>query len=108
MTDPREEKLPRWARDELAKARRAARDAERKLADHVAAAERSRIWYGSYDNPIYVPETNGYQRLHFTLGERDTYDEIQVSIKDGGLEVMGGHGIVLEPQVSNVVHVRLS
>ncbi len=107
MTDPREEKLPQWARKLLAKERFRANSAERKLAEHLDTVEKSRIWYGDFNNPIYVPDMNGYQTVHFSLtGKQGVMDEIAVTIKDDALEIQGGTSVSLELQSSNYFRVR--
>lgn len=105
MPDPREAKLPRWAQDELAKERAKARYAERQLAEHKATVPQSRLWHGDYDNPIYLPDCN---TVHWQLygGDR-LFDQIQVRMDGGALEVTGGHAIAIEPNSSNFVHIRL-
>ncbi|QBJ00261.1 hypothetical protein SEA_PHARAOH_73 [Mycobacterium phage Pharaoh] len=108
--DEREPKLPKWAQELLAEERRKRADYERKLAQHKATVEPSLIWYGDYDNPIYVPPNYGHQRFHMSMnGEVDPYlhDEIQVSLKDDELEISGGRGLLVKPQVSNVIKIRL-
>lgn len=109
-TAPREEKLPRWAQLELAKARRRAEDAEQALADHQASLTPTRIWYGDFNNPIYVPVTYGHERVHFDLGEHgEHYTEIQVCLdRQGRLEIQGGHAVCLDLQSSNTFQVRFA
>lgn len=105
----REQKLPVWARQRLRAARDRADRAESQLAAHMETVEQTSIWYGDYQNPIYIPRHYGHQRVHFKLGE-DTvgsWNEVQVGIRDGGLEIMASRAMTIEPQVSNVVLVRL-
>lgn len=84
--DPREAKLPQWARKLLADERYRASCAERKLAEHVAKIEKSRIWYGDYNNPIYIPDDNGYQTVYFSPnGGEGTLHQIGVTIRDGAI-----------------------
>lgn len=106
--DPREEKLPRWARAQLERARHRAATAEARLAAHLDTVTRSRIWYGDYENPVYVPEFGGYQRLHFQLADGSWVgDQINVGIDRGGLSVMAGRPVNLEPTASNCFRVTL-
>jgi len=106
--DPREAKLPRWARDILARARGRANSAENKLAAHWATAEKSRIWYGNYDNPIYIPDAHGYQTVYFSpSGGESAFDQIGVTIRDGAIEVQGGGSVAIELQSSNFFRVYL-
>jgi hypothetical protein len=107
IPDEREAKLPKWAREELESQRSARRLAEKKLKDHLRTVEPTRIWYGSFDNPVYVPEDRGYQNIHFTHEGSDGYGEIQVRInRQGLLEINGGHQLVIEMQSSNCFQVR--
>jgi hypothetical protein len=107
MNDPREEKLPRWARELLLKERRRADDAERKLDDHLKTVEKTQVWYGNYDNQIYVPSGYG-QQIHFdTTGNNRYYEQISVRLDDGALYVMGGRPLSLEPEASNTCRVRM-
>ncbi|AUV62025.1 hypothetical protein KIV63_gp19 [Mycobacterium phage SWU2] len=109
MKDEREAKLPRWARDLLTQERTRADRAERKLAAHLDTVEPSHIWYGDYNNPIYIPPDYGYQTVHFQLGEiGDMHTDVNCRIKDGAVEVGGGHGLSLDMEVSNRFRIRFS
>jgi hypothetical protein len=110
--DPREEKLPVWARELLSKERERASRAEGKLQDHLETIEKSRIWFGSYDNPIYVPEPFGHQTLHFQVLDDSVGGDIQVRIKKDhkgrtGIEVNGGDSVTVELDASNLFRVYL-
>ncbi|PVA66179.1 DUF7239 family protein [Mycobacteroides abscessus] len=108
VRDPREEKLPRWARQLLAQERFRASRAEHNLAEHLATVEQSRIWYGDYGNPIYIPDDNGYQTVYFSpAGGRSTFQQIGVRIRDRAIEIQGGDTLTLELQSSNVFRARL-
>lgn len=107
MTDPREEKLPKWAKDILRAERRRAIEAEEKLAEHLTTVQQSRIWFGGYDNPIYVPEPHGYQTVHFNpLGDDQLHHTIQVRINGEGVEINGGSSLNISPMASNLLYVR--
>lgn len=109
VSDEREARLPRWARELLAHERRERRDAERRLAAHLETVVKSSIWYGNYDNPVYVPDPYGFQTVHFVLldGSDRVGDQISVHIDKGGLQIMGGSSVALEPCGSNSLSVRL-
>ncbi|KAA0021822.1 DUF7239 family protein [Antrihabitans cavernicola] len=108
MSDPREDKLPRWARELLGSERRKASDAQAKLAEHLGTVVESPIWYGGYDNPVYLPERYGYQEIHFRVGGTDRlFDEVAVGLNGDRVEVRGGRGLILEPVASKVVVVKL-
>ncbi|EIV49580.1 DUF7239 family protein [Mycobacteroides abscessus] len=106
--DPREEKLPQWARKLLADERYRASRAEHRLAEHVAKIAKSRIRYGGYDNPIYIPDDNGYQTVYFyPNGGDSTFQQIAVTIRDGAIEIQGGDTLTIELQASNTFRARL-
>ncbi|MDM2398125.1 hypothetical protein PP613_03725 [Mycobacteroides abscessus] len=108
MRDPREEKLPRWARQLLAQERYRASCAERRLAEHLATVVKSRIWYGDYNNPIYIPDDYGYQTVHFyPNGGDSTFQQIGVTIRDGAIEIQGGDTLTIELKSSNYFRTRL-
>ncbi|USL89195.1 hypothetical protein SEA_POOMPHA_64 [Mycobacterium phage Poompha] len=104
--DPREEKLPKWAKHLLATERQKRAVAERKLAEHLETIEPSRIWWGDYDNPIYIPPHYGYQTVHFQLGDQGMHTEVSARLKDDALEIGGGHGLTIDMEVSNRFRVR--
>lgn len=82
--DPREAKLPAWAREQLAKARIGRAAAEDRLNAHLATITKSRIWYGDYTNPIYIDDKDGYQTVYFSpSGSGSAFDQIGVAIRDG-------------------------
>lgn len=108
VRDPREEKLPQWARKLLADERCRAIRAERKLAEHLTTIKKSRIWYGDYDNPIYIPDDNGYQTVYFApTGGESTFQQIGVVIRDGAIELQGGDRLAIELKSSNYFRARL-
>lgn len=108
VRDPREEKLPQWARKLLADERYRASRAEHRLSEHVAKVEKSRIWYGDYNNPIYIPDDNGYQTVYFSpSGGEGTFHQIGVTIRDGAIEIQGGDTLTLELRSSNYFRARL-
>ena len=109
IIDPREERLPRWAQHSLGRERVRREDAELKLAAHLDTVEKSRIWFGDYGNPIYIPEPHGYQTVYFSPnGSDSSFDQIGVTIRDGGIEIQGGNTMSIELQSSNFFHARFS
>jgi hypothetical protein len=108
--DPREVKLPVWARNLLNQERISRRAAERKLAEHLETVEPSPIWYGDHNNPIYVPVNYGYQTVYFsTTGKpsKHTYEEIGVSFRQGTIQVQGGTSVTINPTASNCFDINL-
>lgn len=101
-------KLPQWAQDYLKATHARAVEAERKLAEFKAGVEPTRIWYGDYDNRVYVPESNGYQTVHFNARGTDALDDdVQVRFgEDDALEINSGGPMVIEPTVSNLILIK--
>ena len=108
--DPREDRLPAWARDKLSTMRRAASEAAAELAALKTGTEPASFWLQSWDDEkrFYLPKNSG--RVMFGQGET----ELQLSENFGGgggyvgwLSVSGGPGgIVVAPHSSNVVLIR--
>lgn len=114
MSDPREEKLPVWAKNVLASERARADRAERMLAEHLETVEPSRISYGSYENPLYIPDEFGLATVRFELGpkvgDQHVHDQISVGLREDfhgvrHLDINGGHAICVYPSASNLVRV---
>jgi hypothetical protein len=115
--DAREPNLPKWAQHQLNRLRISARLANEALADHQASQTPTNIWYGDYDNPIYIPNTYETMTVHFaTHGPDDPEDhmhDIQIRHttsreypEDHYLEISGGDSLVIEPVVSNLIRIR--
>lgn len=85
------------------------RRAESRLQAHLETVEKTNIWYGDYENPIYIPNAPYRRDVTFAMDpERGCAGEIRVGINPHGeFEVMGGRQLVLEPRVSNVVKIKL-
>lgn len=103
MRDPREEKLPRWAQQELDRLRRKVADAER-LAEEARLAtkpeESDAILY-PYDE---VPVGLGRALVRFLLGG-DAY--VDARVVHGSLELMtDAPGVLVRPRAANVVLVK--
>jgi hypothetical protein len=115
MHDSREEKLPAWAKKLLADERHERAMAERRLLEHLETVEPTRISYGDYDNPLYLPNHFGFQTIHFDLAHEargQLYESISVGLRkdfDGVLyvDVNGGRGISIQPTATNCVRVYL-
>jgi hypothetical protein len=107
MNDPREVKLPRWAQEELARARQEATDAKERLATYEATLSKTSVWHGNYvDPPIYLPE---HTQVHWQMREGSkTFDTITVHRDDHhGLLLHGSTSIRLLPGASNSIYVDL-
>lgn len=54
-----------------------------------------------YDNPIYIPDDNGYQTVYFyPNGGDSTFQQIAVTIRDGAIEIQGGDTLTIDLQAS--------
>lgn len=112
--DPREEKLPAWARDKLAMMRRATNESRTTLHDLMEGSEPGPFWlepWSGPDNPrrFYLPKYAG--RLMF--GDPTKTDE-DFTISDGrgnswGLEnhltITGRDRLAVLPNSSNVIQL---
>lgn len=108
MSD-RFDRLPKWAKEEIASLKRQRSDALRTIQDLTETVAPTQIWHGDYENRIYIPPKFGYQRVHFeTRPGQNIRDDIQVMLdeKAGEVELMGGRSISISPVASNVVRVR--
>jgi hypothetical protein len=109
MPDPREPKLPKWAQEEL-------RNLRNKLETEKRRADEARIGNGGPDSDTFidpydeVPIRLGREtRINFVLGDKfQEYFDVQIKRYHGDvyLEVHGGTGMVITPQVSNVIQIR--
>lgn len=114
--DPREDRLPKWAQELIRELRVARERAVQDLEDHRASQTPTNIWYGDYDNRVYVPANSaGTPNVHFqTHGPNDPepfLHDIQVRhcrspYYPNMIDVSGGDGIVITPYGSNGVRIR--
>lgn len=113
MNDPREEKLPKWARHELEFLRRDVENLSAELrrvvgreptsvvsdphAEDITAAARM---------PLYL---DPHRSVRFKLADHK-YAYVDVRLKEDGteLELMASGPLVLHPQVTNVMRMRLA
>lgn len=102
--DPREDKLPRWAQDLLAKLRRERDDAEQRADEARYATDpdgSSAVLHPWADIPVGL---GADARVRFKLGP-SFYVDARVN-RDRELELRACGPLVLIPQVSNVVRIR--
>jgi hypothetical protein len=104
MADPREERLPKWAQEELARLRRQVLR-ERALNDDlrgkVGETNTHVQNYGSDDQPL--PKD---ARVQFRMGER--YDQyVTVNVEGDALWLHGGRFLTIHPHVSNAFRVTV-
>ncbi|GAB3847354.1 hypothetical protein GCM10029963_28700 [Micromonospora andamanensis] len=115
MPDPREAKLPRWARDEMARLRKVADQCEARIAEAERQAERARLATDP-DGSDTVLEPYGDEiglgngkRVRFRLPGRDRlrqWVDVRVT-RYGTVELMGGDALTLHPSASNVLNVAV-
>lgn len=96
-TDPREEKLPRWAQDLLQDARSDANQYRRRLGE-TRTAENSDVMLDPVsDEPRGLG--GNHTRIRFL-------DQVDVLTRDGTVEIIAVEGALrIEPKTSNVVRV---
>jgi hypothetical protein len=121
--DPREERLPRWARDRINTLRFRLTEAQRSRDEARLSrgpAEATDTWIDPYatEGPITLPKG---ERIRFVIKhpepgrvERDWVDVSvrEQSYRDGStdrwVEVMGGATLALRPSSSNVIQIRVN
>lgn len=95
---PREDRLPKWAQEELARLRRELRRSERELDRHI---QRGDFMPGDFGN-CRVPKK---MQLHSAESAVD-WGAIRVTFRDDGeVEVSNTGGLRIEPMSSNVARV---
>jgi hypothetical protein len=103
VTDPREARLPKWAQGELADLRRTIRDLREdfeEYADKALDEDRHVVVAKPYDtHPIPV----GFERdvVRFYLDGFGGFRWLDVSVRDGVLDLTGATGLRLTPHASN-------
>ena len=114
--DPREARLPRWAQEHLALARRQASDARQALANAMdptptrVASDPHASMLGTFGRvPLYVPDD---RPVRFSLEQRDAvearqYVDVRLDERPGDLRISGSSAVLLEPHVSNSLTIRL-
>jgi hypothetical protein len=104
MTEPdeREQRLPKWAREALERARRDRDEFRRRLED-LKPHPKTAVWgdtFSRFPRPLAL---HG-ERVRFAL-DPDGGEWLDVRLTDRGLEIMGDGQILVRPQVTNVVHI---
>jgi hypothetical protein len=112
IPDPREDKLPAWARRQLASARQEA--AYHRARAEVAQEDADRVRRGTnpdassavlhpYDS---IPVGLGPDaRVRFKLGNRHDWIDVRVSNDGRWIEVAGARTLTLRPIAGNVVSI---
>lgn len=106
--DPREDKLPAWARDKLTTLRRAATDALSELRDIKEGREPTEFWIESHDDDsrFYLPP-----RSQICWGDpageaRVTFGLPGAQYPKGWLAIRGNLNLQISPWAANVALVR--
>ena len=106
--DPREEKLPAWAREKLKEARRVAVIARRE-------ADEARLATNPDDTDVIIGRWNAIpiglppgERVRFIVGPNRSHDWIEVHTDGDRIEVTGDRALNVHPRVSNVVRICLN
>ena len=107
--DPREDKLPVWAREAISGLRRCAMDAMTELAHLKSGTVPSPFYLQAWDGDgrYYLPRESG--RLMFSGEDREPLQLLlpQQESDKGWLTISGGtHGLIIKPVASNVLKVR--
>jgi hypothetical protein len=106
--DEREKNLPVWAQKQLVDMRRRVQFAEEavdraRAEEDIHSSDAILHPYGEIPKGLGTGNT-----VRFKLGNL-TWEFIDVRVSSGGvLQVMGGQGILIHPQASNVVSVRMA
>lgn len=102
----REDRLPKWAKEDLRRLRRELDLALSELHAHRLNAygpEDTNTYAEPYsDQPINLPRGT---TVEFLLGDRHE-DEIRVRVSKDGLDVNGNGGLIVYPRASNSIIIR--
>lgn len=101
MTPEQFLKLPKYAQDEIEKLGRENDSLERQIAS-IIAPEITPIHWEVTTVKRGIPYNAS---VVFSVGEHGR--KIEVSLRDGGIEIFGSHQLVVVPKVSNSIHVSV-
>lgn len=108
--DPREERLPKWVRDELRSLRRELVTTQRKLEEahgNIPDTDTYLLDYGSLTNwPLPRGARVAFHLTPPVVG-RKVRQAIQVYAADGALHVQGDTSLVVYPRASNTFNIEL-
>ena len=104
--DPREERLPRWAKDKLRLLRMRLREREADLVQRDGAVNDAAVFVSPYAaHPYPVAQVGGVVEFRVPSDERRYF---HVSLcSDGSLEVCASAGLAIRPDVSNSVSLEV-
>jgi len=97
-------KLPKYAQNEINKLRN---DVEyyKKKVNQIEGKEETNVYLteGRIDNARPLPKNS--QVMFVIKPEEKLYQQIEVRIREGRLEVSGYRTLRIEPRASNVIHI---
>lgn len=99
ITKEQLDKLPKYARAEIARLRSDLEAAESAIRKAVGE-EESRITIDPYVHPTGLPE----RAIEFRVGGRRD-ERVEVRLYDDCIEVFGGDTLAIQPQAANVVRI---
>ncbi|MFJ9318831.1 DUF7239 family protein [Streptomyces globisporus] len=105
MSDPREDRLPKWVQEELRRLRgqlAVERQRNEELRGEVGETDVKVQHYGDDDMPLRQGSRVKFQ-LDVTRWDR----YIAVGIENGSLWLHGGGGLTIHPHVSNAFRVTV-
>lgn len=111
-TPERMAKLPVWARNHIADLVRERDEATRQYLEQFDSQTPTRVTYGDhYNNPRYLRD-DGHDSVRFNIDEHRWVELAPVRNKDRhygepDVKITASTGMVILPQVSNVIGVRV-
>ncbi len=108
VVDDRETRLPKWAQEKLADARRRVESAERSANKARLAtnpADTNTVIDPYADIPIGLPKN---ANVRFLLGDERRRSYVDVRVDGDAVHVMGGGMLAVMPKSGNVVDVRVN
>jgi hypothetical protein len=111
MNDPREQRLPRWAQQELAHLRSQLKTAQTNLREAYGARPGATAVVNPYDEARPVA-WGPYDTIRFTT-DGSPYDPerdqpyIDVRFTDSALRVQASSMLIVRPWASNVAHISV-
>lgn len=104
QADPREDKLPRWAQENLKFLRYRVESLENRLDEISSCTSKSNFWYEDVDfRKYYIPANS---RIMFSDGTMNGV--IDISYRDGWPGIyLNGHGpLTVKPAAANACYVK--
>lgn len=105
--DPREEKLPRWARDELRNLRMRVEEARFDADAQLGSGVPSNVWLSKTGTAGQDMVPSRWPKARFLIGSRPQ-DWVEVYQGDQGLRVYGCDTLIVRPESTNLLTVSLA